>query len=900
MKPLKLTMCAFGPYKSKVEIDFEKLGKNGIFLVTGDTGAGKTTIFDAISFSLFGEVSGSNRQITSLRSDFSESSEDTFAELEFEHKGVKYKIRRTPPYERPKARGEGVTKNIADASLEYNDTIITKIKAVDEKIEEILGINSKQFKQIAMLAQGEFLKILFAESKDRTDVFRKIFETDIYNIITKRLVEKQKEYKDNLKELKNTFVTNSLNIIWNEKPEVIDRISSKDLNKLDIEEIFELLEKEIEANKEQYNILSEEYENKEKETRKKEEQIKKQIEINTNIDKYKKLILQKEELLKKSDYIENQKSFVEKNQKILAVVLPKEEKVNELKLELDKLNIETENLRKNIEKGKEKEQQNKEKENKVIELKSQFTEYKKIEEKYNEVKLQKIKAEKINEVLREKELVVESFNKISEQYKEMNLKYVEAEDLFFKEQAGILSEKLKDNEPCPVCGSLEHPHKAEKSDKVLSKEMLDKLKKDCEKKLAEKNSIKNEITGLNSKYETMLKDIDEGRESNFDLKKYLELLDKNISEIIKKTKSLSDACQKIYLEICDKKINLEKFDFDEFKLDFEKSVAKDKEELIKNMALIKELENQKSNKEKQFVLANKEYEKAYKKLGFDTVEEYKDNVCTEIELKKKVKEIDDYNKCIIENKTILAELEKKIKDKKKQDINEDKKSLEELEKNLSLNKKEIMNLKGIVDNNKRMSTSLKNTSKELLEKIDEFVIYDELARTASGMLSGKRRIEFEQYVQSAYFDMIIQEANKRLTKMTDNRYLLIRKENAEKASDRIGLDLEVIDNYNGKKRDVKSLSGGEAFKAALSLALGLSDIIQSYSGGVVIDTLFIDEGFGSLDAESREQAISTLASLVDGNKLIGIISHVTELKDRLDKKIVVNKSTTGSFVEIEY
>ena len=166
------------------------------------------------------------------------------------------------------------------------------------------------------------------------------------------------------------------------------------------------------------------------------------------------------------------------------------------------------------------------------------------------------------------------------------------------------------------------------------------------------------------------------------------------------------------------------------------------------------------------------------------------------------------------------------------------------------------------------------------------------------MLQGKRRIEFEQYVQSAYFDMVIMEANKRLSKMTDNRYLLVRKESAEKASDRIGLDLEVIDNYNGKKRDVKSLSGGESFKAALSLALGLSDIIQSYSGGVVIDTLFIDEGFGNLDAESRDQAINTLSSLIDGNKLIGIISHVTELKDRIDKKIIVSKSTDGSNIDI--
>ena len=158
MKPLKLTMCAFGPYKNKVQIDFEKIGKNGIYLITGDTGAGKTTIFDAISFALFGEVSGSNRIVSSLRSNFADNDEDTYAELEFEHKGIIYKIRRTPPYERPKSRGEGVTKNIADAWIEWDKNVVSKIKNVDEKIEEILGINSKQFKQIAMLAQRRIFK----------------------------------------------------------------------------------------------------------------------------------------------------------------------------------------------------------------------------------------------------------------------------------------------------------------------------------------------------------------------------------------------------------------------------------------------------------------------------------------------------------------------------------------------------------------------------------------------------------------------------------------------------------------------------------------------------------------------------------------------------------------------
>ena len=192
MKPINLTISAFGPYKDKITIDFTKLGENGIFLITGDTGAGKTSIFDAISYALFGEVSGSNRPIQSIRSDFSDLETDTFVELEFFHKNKRYKILRNPSYEKPKKKGEGFTKKSADASLEYDDVVISGIKNVDTKIEEILGINAKQFKQIAMLAQGEFLKILFAESKDRTEIFRKIFDTNIYNLIARKLKERLK------------------------------------------------------------------------------------------------------------------------------------------------------------------------------------------------------------------------------------------------------------------------------------------------------------------------------------------------------------------------------------------------------------------------------------------------------------------------------------------------------------------------------------------------------------------------------------------------------------------------------------------------------------------------------------------------------------------------------------
>ena len=748
-----------------------------------------------------------------------------------------------------------------------------------------------------MLAQGEFLKILFAESKERADIFRKIFETDIYNQITQKLVDKQREYKENLKNLKNTFITNCSNIIWKEKPNVIDEINIKELNKLDIEEILDYLENEIKINKNDFEKLTDDSELLNKDYKKIENNIKIKIEDNNNLDKYEKVLTLRKNLQERKAYIDNLKEKIEKSQKILSIVFPKEENLINIQNELSVIEKNISSLEKNIISREEKEKQNNQKENKLEILKKLFIDYKNFDELNNKFLCEKSKIIELQNLNLEKLKQAKDYEKISNEYKELNLKYLVEEDKFFKEQAGILAEKLVEGKPCPVCGSIVHPAKAKKSENVLTKENLDKLKKVCEKKLLENSDIKDKITKLNSKIEVLLNNIEESKKDDFNLDEYSKNNEDKLSEVYKNLNKIELEFNNIYFEICNKKSKIVNFDYDKFKTEFEQSIKKEKEDLIKEKTLLKEYEFQKKNKEKNLNLAKKDYEKAYKKLGFENEEEYKSKKYSNDKIKKLTKEIDNYNKECTENNIIISQLEKLVKNKEKLDIQNDKNKLLELQKNLDIRKKELMDSKVVLDNNKRMNSSLKNTSKELLEKIDEFIIYDDMARTACGMLQGKRRIEFEQYVQSAYFDMIIIQANKRLTKMTDNRYYLIRKENAEKSSDRIGLDLEVIDNYNGKKRDVKSLSGGETFKASLSLALGLSDIIQSYSGGVLIDTLFIDEGFGSLDSESRDQAIETLSSLIDGNKLIGIISHVAELKERIDKKIVVKKGTDGSKIE---
>ena len=405
-----------------------------------------------------------------------------------------------------------------------------------------------------------------------------------------------------------------------------------------------------------------------------------------------------------------------------------------------------------------------------------------------------------------------------------------------------------------------------------SNAIIDSFSKNMKKDLSEKTNIKDYADDIKNKYEVASKE----------------------------TSELSNLISNLYYEIKEVVlVNVDEFEFDSFKEEYEETKKEHSKKLTecntKKTEFLKTLEQKNKDLEK----TKREYEEAYKSLGFENEEAYKLSIINEDALKSTVKEIEEYkNKCIQVN-TQIEELRENLKDKEKIDVQKDKEELDNVNINLNTLKEEQQQLNTRYTTNKEMFDILNKDSKEIIKQVDSYMMLDDLYKTASGNLSGKRRIEFEQYVQAAYFDLIIIEANKRLLSMTSNRFKLVRKENSDKIREKIGLDLEVIDNYTGKRRDVKSLSGGESFKAALSLSLGVSDVIQSYSGGVVVDTLFIDEGFGSLDTESREQAIDTLNQLSDNNKLIGIISHVTELKERIDKKIIIEKTTSGSIVSIE-
>lgn len=888
MKPLKIKISAFGPYKNCIDIDFEKLGESGIFLITGDTGAGKTTIFDSISFALFGEVSGSNRPVPSVRSDFADNDTETFVELEFTHKNKKYKIKRNPAYERTKKRGEGTTKTGADASLEYDDKVISGTKNVDTKIEEILGINSKQFKQISMLAQGEFLKILFAESKDRTEIFRRIFDTDIYNQIARRLADKTRIAKAELEQLKDYFAINSSNIVWKDGTQAVQ---PKDVNELFIQEILEKLQQEIKVNSEQFEKCQEQISKQSDENSKMEKEIMAQKDKNDKIDRCQKLQEEQKVLQEKQEDIKQKEALIQKSQEIINKILPKEDKKKELEKEISQKQKVLQDIYEKIELGNKKEEKFKQILDLLEIIKVQFQKYSELKDGKTELE-DKIK--KLQVIIKEQEnkrVASENAQKFEVEWEKLSTKVLEKEKEFFKEQAGILAENLKENEPCPVCGSLHHPNLAIKSTSVLTKEELDNLKKKEEKSRKILTDATNKVTEINSKIETLIKEF--GEETD------VELYNKKHAEISEELEKAYNQLNDNYKQIMLKDIVIESFEYDTFKEKITNKISKEREEFLKLQTQQEENKKQIDELSQKQEKAQNDYQNTLKELGFENEEQYKKSVLNNSQIEIFSKEIEKYKTDVTINATKLEEIQKEIKGFEKVDLTAKIQEFNNKKQELEDMRKQQMEYHRIFENNNRILVDLQTNSKKLDSKIKEFTMVEDLSKIANGTVYGKRRIEFEQFVQASYFDMVIIEANKRLLKMTDNRFLLVRKESSERVSDKIGLELEVIDNYNGKRRDVKSLSGGEAFKAALSLALGLSDVIQSYSGGIVVDTMFIDEGFGSLDTESREQAINTLNQLTDNHKLIGIISHVTELKERIDKKVIVTKSTEGSKITIE-
>ena len=1037
MRPIKLTISAFGPYASKQVIDFEELKGRNIFVISGKTGAGKTTIFDAISYALYGEASGESRETDSLRSHFADDNTETYVELEFELRGEKYTVNRVPKQKKKKARGEGYTEKSADATLTLPDgKVITKVKNVTDKIIEILGITREQFKQIVMLAQGEFKKLLLADSVEREGIFRKIFNTYDFEKIQAELKDKAANLSKNRTKSKHEMEINLKNI-KGEHDIVIDEY-------VDFPLVIEKLKDLLERDNNIYKTLNEEGKEVDNKLQVKNQE-KAIIETNNNLLKEKEIITKAlEELLSKEDEYKNKAKTIidgknakevkyiedkliettkkltkreedynlslknidslklkqEEANKLLQIEESKEcdreklsveinnlNKLEEKIIELDSLNNKVMHLKQSAENSKlqiinnkkETEELKKSKEEKELQLKDIATlETKKVELE-SDIKAKNKTLDEVRELFK----VIRSFqntyiehnNKAKEykefevEYKKVKENYEKMDDLYKKEQAGILASKLQENEPCPVCGSTNHPNKATikenlkiptKEELKVAKENLDKLEKENLEKI-------NNLTTLNSNKTTYLEQVNNhlsmlsatlniDKTFNSETAKVVKNLGTELKSVIDKLKdellkvidkiSLKEKIEKelnlitttinereqslIKLEECEKNYTTELTQnitkIDEYKKEIPENITNvktlnnlievktkelniSKEKLAKlrleNENLAKKLEGEnstskeinKSIEELKLEIANNQtnFNEAIKEQGFDNIQTYEDAKLKISMVEVLEKEVENYNSELKLTKAKQEDIINKTKDIVFMDIT----TIDEEIRSIQNNKKELESklreLHAIIVGNKTILKNVENLNIEFKEIEEEYKVVGELADLANGKKAPY--ISFERYILASYFEDIIEAANIRLEKMTGDRFSLIRKTSKSKGAGQKGLELEIYDNYTDSSRDVSSLSGGESFKASLSLALGLSDIVQSNAGGVSLDTMFVDEGFGTLDPQSLDNAIDSLLELQRGGRLVGIISHVEELKERIDAKLEVTSTSKGSKVE---
>lgn len=1046
MKPIKLVLNAFGPFCKKVEIPFDEFGESGLFLLTGDTGAGKTTIFDAISFALFGNASGENRTPDCFRSDYAGSEEKTFVELTFCHKDKIYQVTRNPAYERSKLKSTGTTMEKADATLILPEgSVIAGSSRVTAAIVELLGIDWRQYKQIAMIAQGEFLQLLTADSNERGVIFRKVFGTQIFDEIQKKLKSMSANLKYRCEDLDKSILqflkgiscdmeepSSVLIHEWKLKPDInqVDRI---------LELLSELIDKDM--------LL---FEQEQGENHSISEKIKQKAveyttaqKLNQAFEELEKAREQHQLLLTQEEAMQELDRLLHLGRKALHTVRPAEEAYERTQSELQKLKSaitlqrqEEEDTIKELSKRKhiweEREafrpeinelnirikrqeddqikydvvEERKAKYKKAFVLKEQLEqELKQLEVKNKE--LTALQEEKLREqdsycnidrdlldysnqleqkcksIVKHKEILAQYeelasekaqleqlqtvFTQVQLQYAKQNEQYLLLEHQFLGEQAGIIAEKLIEGQPCPVCGSKEHPQKARLTQEAPSEEQLKQAgirKEELQKKVAEASSnCRNQLTKIQLLQNQLQKEVAQERKLSEPTPKNAEFIDDipdwvkcrleseervakelqnqvyQLGGKLKEKEQCAVSLQKILKELEQtakvlQQKNEEKIAAVNQLIMLEGQITtmrgdllySSKEEAMQALATDRKKHTDLQNAltqaevnlrscetklgELKAVLANNELkhaektgelqeaEKSWKEkldnCGFMSIEQYKACLMTEEELEGKQQSLDTYYKRLSMTEQEHKRLTQETQGKERLDLNALRKEQEELDLQKQESEVRLQNRYSRCKMNKEILKNTKETyqSQESLRK--EFLMVNELSKTANGELAGKAKIAFEQYVQAFYFDSIINEANKRLYKMSNSQFALMRKEDPTNLRSSAGLELEVMDYYTGKSRSIKSLSGGESFKAALSLALGLSDVIQNFAGGIQVDAMFIDEGFGSLDSNSLEQAIETLNTLTMGNRLVGIISHVSELKERIDKKIVITKKLEGS------
>lgn len=924
MKPLKLTMSAFGSYAGKNVIDFTGQ-QQGIFLITGDTGAGKTTIFDAITYALYNQTSGGERNGNMMRSQYAQPETETYVELEFLYRGQTYRVCRNPDYKITKTLKNGKIReqkvpHSVELTLPDGTVFPEKKNATDAKIIEILGLTADQFSQIVMIAQGDFLKLLYTKSDERKMIFSKLFRTDIYWKIQENLRRKSMEMDERIQENDRAFEQEKSRIILLPESEELpldelverlrerlkDALKEQNLRRANVEELNKKITKYEEINKlfrslEKIRQTGKELEARQAESKERRQQIE-------NALKADKVLVAEQQNLRQQQEVEQSAQAIAKMTETLA---NNQEMFETLKTQLQEAEAKQKREAADTQK-------------KMLALEQSFPSYEALQNARSEEQqakkvwedLRKTSEESfhkkaagiaaLKEQQKRQEQAVEKTKKNWEQTSlsasESAKHYEHMYEAFLKEQAGILAENLSAGCPCPVCGSTIHPDPAKLSDHAVTELEVEQAKKTraaaeekrdlayaaFEAEKTEKQKLAQAVEKEEADFvlaQTIAKQQRKEAEQNYvSLQKIAEqirekLVYPSLAEAKKQYAAMQKALEAAEQEIAKKRQKV--------------SELAEAMNTLKGQKLAEE-ENQKTAK-KLAVKTEKEYAKLLEKSGFVSEETYHLAILPERSRSKLEREEKEYESQCLRQQSEQKLLEKQVSGKTYTDTTELNEQLKIEKQALKEAEKTYMELHTAYENDRSV---LQNCAVYLekgkkLESEDQVI--KSLSKTANGRLSGSAKIDFETYIQRQYFKQIIHEANKRLLTMSNHQFILKLKEEANTGrKTNEGLDLSVYSLVTDSERDVKTLSGGESFLAALAMALGLSDIVERSAGAIHPDMMFIDEGFGSLDAQSRQQAIEVLAELAGDSRMVGIISHVTELKEQIDRKLVVSRTDKGS------
>ncbi|WP_440895685.1 AAA family ATPase [Amphibacillus sp. Q70] len=1036
MRVLTLTLSAFGPYKEKQVIDFSQLGDESIFLITGPTGAGKTTIFDAICYALYGKASGSDRDHDTLRSDFAATNQSTEVSLQFElHQSI-YLIKRKPKQTRPKSRGEGVIEEPATASLyqiidQQEKLLHSKVKEVNETVEALLGLDYGQFLKMIMIPQGEFRKLISENSHEREKILQKIFRTHIYQNITHQLQQQTKELLDLLKQLEQKRFDQFSQVEWSQDEETRENWTIEQHSDA-LTLLMKQMEQEYQAQNEQYLKKKEAYTLAQAQYRKSEQLV-------SDFNNLEQLKEKKQQLVEQEEQIDQLKINFEQAKKAAQLEAYEEQLKTREQEALEgesKLQVLTNELKHERELLKQKEklfielkqdyqlkqtelhtlnqlQKQGESWAKAIEIK-QLIDQKQIEQKQLNEKLtaQREKSEQVKNQLKdidqalEKQLLLteravtlkqqvtaseerldkierlktafneltaleENYEKTDRSYQQINQQLIEEKNrlkAYENEQqqhlASLLAQGLVAGDPCPVCGSKEHPELINKREDPAKKQDKDKYleaiagleqsqrerqeqfieikaKRQTQQQLVTELALFFELSADQLNLQLIEDNIIASQEDRDKDKENLRLLNKELTALNDKRqlkKTLYDRLQQFeheqerlvnelkqhdqelstlmgernsYLKDCpETELSIEQWQekqqTEQSKLDQWFTTFSDQEtefdkltEKVNTLAATHHAQEQFTMQlKKSFDQAKHAFEQQLNHIGFTNQHTYLLAKRSAEERQHMEQQLNNYQDQFNRVDSQIQQLEEILKDKEKPNLQLLQKDLEQVQEDYEHVIRLIEQLKEKQAKHQQIQETVTQLNQEFNQADRDFRDISALANMASG--DNHLKLSFERYVLSAFLDEILLQANLRLDKISDHRYVLLRSDQLAKHGAKSGLDLEVYDQHTGKVRSVKTLSGGEGFQASLCLALGMADVVRAHAGGVQLDTLFIDEGFGTLDDVSLEQAIETLKGLQQSSRVLGIISHVNQLKEEIHAKLEITATPQGSTAQFQY